>query len=251
MKGKVKMGADIGGMATNPAIELPSNKVIIALDGLSLNQAIELVEKVGYRAYAVKIHDLFDRYGSGAIAGLNQAGARKVWVDAKLHDIPKTAENRAKAISDAGAEILTVHASGGVEMIQAAVDAFEGEVYVVSVLTSLSKEMVKTIYDRSAEVVVGEMARIAFQGGAHGLVCSAEEVRSLSIRSDIGNKLDFIVPGIRPLGADVGDQKRVGTPRDTLRAGADRLVIGRPITEAADPVAAFEAIEKEIAAALA
>lgn len=251
MKGKVKMGADISGVATNPVIELPSNKVVIALDGLDLKQATELVERVGYRAYAVKIHDLFYRYGAVAIISLKQAGAERVWVDLKFHDIPKTVENSAKIISDHGADILTVHASGGVEMIQAAVDAFEGEVYVVSVLTSLSREMVKAIYDRAADVVVGEMARIAFQGGAHGLVCSAEEVRSLSIRSDIGNRLDFIVPGIRPLGADVGDQKRVGTPRDTLRAGADRLVIGRPITEAADPIAAFEAIEREIASALA
>lgn len=232
--------------ATSPSIELPSNKIIIALDGLDLRQATELVEQVGYRAYAVKIHNLFDRHGSAAIIGLKQAGAERVWVDAKLHDIPSTVE-----LSDAGADILTVHASGGVKMIQAAVDAFDGEVYAVTVLTSLDEQAANKIYGRSVKDAVGELARLVFQGGAHGLVCSPEEVASLNIRSDIGNKLSFIVPGIRPQGADIGDQKRIGTPRDTLRAGANRLVIGRPITQVQDPVAAFEAIEKEIASAFA
>lgn len=224
------------------------NKIIIALDGLNLNQAIALAERVGYRAYAVKIHGLYDRHGSSAIMGLKQAGVQRVWVDAKLHDIPKTVEHRAKAISDAGAEILTVHASGGAAMIQAACQAFDGEVYAVTVLTSLDQEAADQVYGRSIKSVVGDLARLAAHGGAHGIVCSPEEVSSLAIRSDIG-QMKFIVPGIRPLGAAVGDQKRVGTPRDALHSGASCLVIGRPITEAKNPIEAFEAIEAEIASA--
>ena len=229
--------------------ETTGDKVILALDGLDMDEATDLAELVGYRCYAVKIHNLYDRYGTAAIIRLKQAGAQRVWVDAKLHDIPKTVELRAKAISDAGADILTVHASGGIEMIKAAVDAFKGEVYAVTVLTSLDAEQAQDTYGRPTHEVVGRFARLAAHGGAHGVVCSPHEVSGLTIRSDIGNQMKFIVPGIRPIGADVGDQKRFDTPRATLRNGAHRLVIGRPITAAVDAVAAFEAIEAEIASA--
>lgn len=242
--------SDIGGIATRPTIEAHGSRVIVALDGLSLDQAAELVEKIGHRVYGVKIHNLFDKYGTAAIVRLQQAGAEKIWVDAKLHDIPTTVGHRAKAISEAGADILTVHASGGAEMLKAAVNAFDGQVYAVSVLTSLSEGDTEHLYGRMPVEVVRILAKVAANGGVHGLVCSPEEVGRLSARSDIGNTMKFITPGIRPTGAVKGDQQRVGTPSQAIRNGANLLVIGRPIVEATDPVAALDAIDAEVRLAL-
>src|SRR5579863_10077403 len=125
-------------------------KVILATDEFNREQLLEFVKKIGNKFYCVKIHSLYDQFGSEIVSELKNAGAQRVWVDAKLHDIPNSVRLRAKAIASSGAKILTVHASGGVKMLRAAKEGFgSGKVYAVTALTSLSDEDIKTIYNSS------------------------------------------------------------------------------------------------------
>ncbi|MBI2030899.1 orotidine-5'-phosphate decarboxylase [Candidatus Kaiserbacteria bacterium] len=219
--------------------------VIIPLDGMCAADAYALVRKLGQRVYAFKIHDLYDTEGPEVILSLKRSGAQRIFVDLKLHDIPETVRLRAKALKKHGADIITVHTSGGIPMMQAALES-GAEIYGVTVLTSLTdeKDEVRGIYGDMSKMIVPALANLAAHAGLRNVVCSPQEVGFLKNYGFV----DLITPGVRSEGADRHDQKRVATPAEALRSGATKLVIGRQITKAKDPVVAVDMIATEIAA---
>lgn len=223
-------------------------RIIVALDGLGADESLMLVREIG-GVYAVKIHDLWDREGPGVVQVLKDAGAPRVWVDLKFKDIPNTVGLRARAVRDAGADIVTVHASGEIEMMQAALEHGPSEIFAVTVLTSLSEEQAHLLHGQPSKAAVLYMARLAKLAGVHSVVCSPQEVGVLVKRPELEG-MEFIVPGIRPAGAETADQKRVNTPAAAIKAGASRLVVGRPVTQADDPIRALDQIAEEIASAM-
>jgi len=229
-------------------------RICLALDGLSWGRAIELTKKLGQRLRAVKLHDLLDTYGPSIIRDLKEAGTEVPWVDYKLHDTKDTVALRARALIKNGAKIITVHASGGIPMMKAAVGATfsesgeqSAEIYAITVLTSLDDEEIGRIYgkDRTREQIVHELALMAYQAGVRTVVCSAQEVKMLKESADLPG-MRFTVPGTRSAGVALGQQKRSGTPKQAIDDGADELVAGSQVTKAEDPVAAFESIASEI-----
>lgn len=221
--------------------------VILSADEFGQKELIDFVRKAGSLVYAVKIHSLFDAYGAPIIKQLKSAGAKKVWVDFKLHDIPNTVKLRAQALAEAGADIISVHASGGVEMMAAAKQGFgQGKVYGITALTSLDDSQIKQIYNsKNAAALAEKLTSLIQQAGLDGLVCSPMEVAMLR-SNPIYKHLDIVVPGIRSAGVEASDQKRFDAPVRTLKAGASFLVIGRQITKAEDPLKALELLEQEI-----
>lgn len=217
----------------------------MAADELSLDQCLELASQVGDRVHAIKVHNMFDKQGPGVVQRLRDAGARRVWVDAKLHDIPNTVKLRAKAIAESGADILTVHASGEIEMMMAAVEAGPAEIYAITVLTSLGEEQAHLLFGQPSVAGALYRARLAKLAGVHGVVCSPKEVGILSKRPELQG-LKFITPGVRSPGKAADDQKRVDTPAGAIASGSTYLVIGRQITQASNPMEALHQIEKEI-----
>jgi orotidine-5'-phosphate decarboxylase len=167
---------------------------------------------------------------------------RPVFLDLKLHDIPNTVEGAARSAAASGAALLTVHAAGGTDMVRAAVRGGKGlRVLAVTVLTSLDAAALARVgLAGPPEDAVVRLARLAVEAGAHGIVCSPLEVAA--VRAALGNGPLLVVPGVRPPGAALGDQARVATPKEAVRAGADVLVLGRPLREAPDPAAAARAI---------
>jgi len=190
--------------------------------------------------------ELFAAEGPAAVraaAALN----RPVFLDLKLHDIPNTVEGAARSAAASGASLLTVHASGGAEMIRAAVrGAGAGlRILAVTVLTSLDADALARVgLAGPPEDAVVRLARLAVDAGAHGLVCSPLEVAA--VRRAVGVGPLLVVPGVRPTGASRGDQARVATPQEAVRAGADVLVLGRPLRDAPDPAAAARAVAASI-----
>src|ERR1700729_2348545 len=166
----------------------------------------------------------------------------KIGLDLKLHDIPATVAGAARAVARLRPDIVTVHASAGPEVIRAAVRAAPDTIIAaVTVLTSLSSEDLDAIgLCGPVPDAVRRLSVLAVEAGARALVCSPREVAA--VRAEVGPDITLITPGVRPAGSDAHDQARVATPEDALRAGADLLVIGRPITDAADPGAAAAAI---------
>jgi orotidine-5'-phosphate decarboxylase len=174
---------------------------------------------------------------------------RPVFLDLKLHDIPATVEGAARSAAATGAALLTVHAAGGPEMVRAAVrGAGPGvRVLAVTVLTSLDAAAFEEIgLAGPPEAAVVRLARLAVGAGAGGLVCSPQEVAA--VRAAVGPGPLLVVPGVRPAGAALGDQARVATPAQAVGAGADVIVVGRPLRDAPDPVAAARAIAAELPA---
>lgn len=224
---------------------METSRIILAADELNLDQCLELVSKVGDRIHAIKIHNMFDQEGPGVVRRLRDAGARRVWVDAKLHDIPNTVKLRAKAIAKSGADILSVQASGEIEMMMAAIEAGPAEIYAITVLTSLSEEQAHLLFGQPSKAGALYFARLAKLAGVHGVVCSPKEVGILAKRPELQG-LKFITPGIRFSGNAVDDQKRVDTPARAIASGSTHLVIGRQITQASNPVEALHQIEEEI-----
>ncbi len=226
-------------------------KIILATDEFGREELLDFVGKVGSRVYCVKIHSLYDLYGPGIVSELKKAGASKVWVDAKLHDIPNTVRLRAKAIANSGCEILSVHASGGVEMLSAAKEGFgSGKVLGITALTSLTDQAIKDIYQSAdAKELVGRLTPLIKQSGINGLVCSPKELELVRSNPDF-NELELVIPGIRSAGVDVNDQKRFDTPFNALKAGASYLVMGRQLTQAADVAVALNKLEHELKLAL-
>jgi orotidine-5'-phosphate decarboxylase len=210
--------------------------VAVALDTADLETAFSWAAASGPSVSTVKVGlELFLRHGQDAVVKCREAsGGRDVFLDLKLHDIPHTVAGAARAVAELAPTYLTVHASGGVAMVRAAVDALPTtKVTGVTVLTSLSAEQLAGIgfADRPRDAV-RRLAVLAVEGGARALVCSPLEVAQ--VRAEVGPDITLITPGVRPAGGATGDQARVATPAQALADGADLLVVGRPITGAAD-----------------
>jgi orotidine-5'-phosphate decarboxylase len=217
--------------------------VAVALDAPDIEVAAHWATLVTPHVSTVKIGlELYLRYGPAVVATVRGGSGVQVFLDLKLHDIPNTVAGAARAVSKLRPEILTVHAAGGADMIKAAVEAAPDTIVAgVTLLTSIGdKDLVELGMDGSVSDAVRRMATLAVSAGARGLVCSPQEVAA--VRAEVGQGVLLITPGIRLAGATSDDQARVATPVEALKAGADLLVIGRPITKASDPGAAAAAI---------
>jgi len=226
----------------------PRERLIVALDVSSVEAAADLVKRLGETVSFYKIgYELAFAGGLAYAPKLVEAGKR-VFLDLKLHDIGNTVAQGVRSVARLGAAFLTVHAYP--QTMQAAIQAREGglRILAVTVLTSYNDDDLKAAgYAAGVRELAAKRAAQARDLGVDGLVCSPEETANL--RAIVGNKLALVTPGIRPAGAEVGDQKRVATPAAAIAAGADYLVVGRPIIAAADPKAAAEAIVADIAQA--
>lgn len=217
--------------------------VAVALDAPDLDTAARWAALVTPHVSTVKIGlELYLRYGPDIVATVRGASGVEVFLDLKLHDIPATVAGATRAVSRLRPEILTVHASAGADMVRAAVEAAPGTcVAAVTVLTSLSDgDLAQMGIPGPVDDVVRRLSALAVSAGARGLVCSPHEVSA--VRAEVGPDVKLITPGVRPAGSDSHDQARVATPEEAIRAGADLLVIGRPITRAPDPGAAAAAV---------
>jgi len=207
------------------------NPLILALDTDNLDTACSWIEATNdsIKTYKAGL-EFFLTFGESGIAKLRSAGDFDLFLDLKLHDIPNTVASATKAISHIQPKFLTVHASGGSEMISAAAAAAPSiDITAVTILTSLSAENVHAIgYSQPPLESAINLAALAVSAGARAIVCSPLEVSA--IRERIGAEPAIITPGVRPAGSSLGDQNRVMTPRDAIAAGSTYLVIGRPIT---------------------
>jgi len=217
--------------------------IAVALDAPDLETAARWAGLVTPHVSTVKVGlELYLRYGPEAVASVRGASGVQVFLDLKLHDIPATVAGAARAVARLRPAMLTVHAASGSAAIKAAAEALpDARIVAVTVLTSLGEAdldhigMAGPVRDAARRLAV-----LAVESGAQGLVCSPQEVAA--VRAEVGDDILLITPGVRPAGTDAHDQARVATPEEALRAGADMLVIGRPITGAADPGAAAAAI---------
>ncbi|HEX6520609.1 MAG TPA: orotidine-5'-phosphate decarboxylase [Streptosporangiaceae bacterium] len=217
--------------------------VAVALDAPDLETAARWAALVTPHVSTVKIGlELYLRYGPQVVASVRGASGVSVFLDLKLHDIPATVAGASRAVARLRPDVLTVHAAGGPDVVRAAVEAAPGTmVAAVTVLTSLNDDALSRVGMSGpvADAVI-RLSTLAVEAGARGLVCSPREVAA--VRSAVGPDVTLITPGVRPAGTESHDQARVATPEEALRAGADLLVIGRPITAAPDPGAAAAAI---------
>jgi orotidine-5'-phosphate decarboxylase len=230
----------------------PYERIIVALDVETTDAAVALCRKLNGKVGAWKVGlELVNSAGFEVFDRLKDAGAERIFYDAKFHDIPNTVAGAVRAAAKRGVWMVNVHASGGAAMMAAARDAASDAqtpplLIAVTVLTSISEHAFQS--DLRGVGSVAEqaihLARLAQSTGCDGVVCSPHEVAS--IRQTCGNGFATVVPGVRPAGTATHDQARVATPRDTIRAGAGYLVVGRAITGAADPGAAADAIALEI-----
>jgi orotidine-5'-phosphate decarboxylase len=221
-------------------------KIIVALDVPSRAEALPLVDVLREQISFFKIGlQLYTAEGPEIVESVVATGA-KVFLDLKLHDIPNTVANAVQAASKLGAQMLTIHLSGGPEMVRAATAA-KGSMSIlgVTVLTSANQETLQQvgISDTIGHQVL-RLAKLGVENGIDGVVASAHEIKTL--RGEFGDKITIIVPGIRPSGSEAGDQKRTMTPGEAIDAGADYLVIGRPITASKNPQEALARILEEL-----
>jgi orotidine-5'-phosphate decarboxylase len=217
--------------------------IAVALDAPDLETAARWAGLVTPHVSTVKIGlELYLRYGPSAVASIRGASGVQVFLDLKLHDIPATVAGAARSVARLRPAMLTVHAAAGPAAIRAAAEAApDTQIVGVTVLTSLGDSDLDRIgLAGPAADAARRLATLAVGAGAHGLVCSPQEVAA--VRAEVGPEIQLITPGVRPAGTAVDDQARVATPEEALRAGADLLVIGRPITGAADPGAAAAGI---------
>ena len=230
-----------------------NNEIIVALDVPSAAEARQAVREIGDAVAFYKVGlELFIADGPAVLDMLKGEGKR-IFLDLKLHDIPRTVERAAASCMKFGVELLTLHASGSKAMIAAAAQAVQAagsqtRLLAVTVLTSMDASDLAILgVTRTMQEQVVALGTMAVAAGAHGLVCSPQEVAAL--RRALGPDPWLVTPGVRPAGADVGDQKRIATPGPAIRDGATHLVIGRPILGAADKRAAAQAIRAEMTAA--
>lgn len=228
-----------------------ADRVIVALDGMDGPAALAFVDGIPDLRWVKVGLELFTLAGPEVIQALRRRGLQ-LFLDLKFHDIPATMAGACRSAAQLGADLITVHACAGREaLIEARVGASQGAeaaglktpptLLAVTVLTSWAAERLRAQLqiDTPLPTYVRDLAALAADAGIGGCVCSPQEVAAL--RSDHPEPFALVTPGIRPLGSDVGDQARVMTPDQALAAGASRLVIGRPITAAKDPAAAFAA----------
>jgi len=231
----------------------PKDRLAVALDFPTAKAALDLVDQLSGTCQWFKVGmELYYATGNALIDTLRNRGF-DVFLDLKLHDIPNTVAGAVRSATQAGASLLTVHAGGGPAMMAAAAEAARApgspRLVAVTVLTSMDSAQLAAVGITSspAEQVL-RLARLAQVSGIDGMVCSPEEVGIL--RAELGDDPLLVIPGIRPAGSDIGDQKRIATPAIAIERGASMLVVGRPITRAADPAEAAESILKEIEMAL-
>jgi orotidine-5'-phosphate decarboxylase len=229
----------------------PRERVIVALDVPDSRRALALVERLNGLIQWFKVGlELYVSEGNAVVDALRARGY-SVFLDLKLHDIPNTVAGAVRSASRAGAQMLTIHAGGGPAMMAAAAEAAAeldsaSRLLAVTVLTSMDEDQLKAVgVSASPAEQVLRLARAGWESGIRGFVSSAQEVGAMRRAFP---EATLVIPGIRPAGSAVGDQKRVATPAAALKAGADYLVIGRPITQAPDPAAAVAAILDEIRA---
>jgi len=226
----------------------PRDRLIVALDLPSVEAARAVVARLGDAVSFYKIGYQLAYAGGLAYAPVLADAGKRVFVDLKLHDIGSTVAEGVRSVARLGATFLTVHAYP--QTMKAAVEARERglQILAVTVLTSYDDaDLAAAGYRGSVAELVAKRAAQALDIGVDGLVCSAAE--ATKVRGIVGSKLALVTPGIRPAGADAGDQKRIMTPAAAVAAGADYLVVGRPITAAPDPKAAAQAIVEEISQA--
>jgi orotidine-5'-phosphate decarboxylase len=230
-------GTDGGGKA----------EIIVALDEPSLEDARRLMGRLEGRARFYKVGlQLFTAAGPAAVEAAKAHGAR-VFLDLKLHDIPNTVASAVRSARELGVDLCTIHLGGGPEMCAAAVAEAGGKTTILGV-TVLTSSNQATLEACGVHGTVGEqvlrLARMGRAAGIRGFVASALELPLL--RAELGKEPLLVIPGVRPAGADVGDQKRTATPADVVRGGATHLVVGRPISRAENPAASFDVISREI-----
>jgi orotidine-5'-phosphate decarboxylase len=224
-----------------------SDKIIVALDVPTKADALALVEQLREQISFFKIGlQLYTAEGPEIVRAVLANGA-KVWLDLKLHDIPNTVARAVESATNLGVHMLTIHLSGGSEMIRAATAARTNNISIlgVTVLTSATEQTLREIglADRVEDQVL-RLAKLGVEGGIDGVVASPHEIKIL--RTEFGHKIKIVVQGIRPIWADLGDQKRFMTPREAVEAGADYIGIGRPITAHRNPQEALKKILQEL-----
>jgi orotidine-5'-phosphate decarboxylase len=227
-------------------------KIIVALDYADADSAFKLVSQLDPNLCRLKVgKELFTAAGPQFVEKLTRSDFG-VFLDLKFHDIPNTVAKACSAASNLGVWMLNVHASGGMEMMQAAKQAVDSNsnnplLIAVTVLTSMNQQTLNQIgIHTELATHVLNLATLTQQAGLDGVVCSAMEAKSL--RTTLGNDFCLVTPGIRPANASKDDQSRIVTPKDALELGSSYLVIGRPITQAANPLTALEAIHAECTA---
>jgi orotidine-5'-phosphate decarboxylase len=228
----------------------PREKLIVALDVSTAAAAQRIVAAVGDSALTYKVGmQLYTGEGPQVVRDLVASG-RHVFLDLKYHDIPNTVAAAVHEAARLGVSMLTVHAAGGGKMLRSATDAARASnpslvVLGVTVLTSLDQdELEKVGFQGTVRDEVLRLAALALNSGCQGIVTSARE--TAAVRAELGHNLAIVTPGVRPAGSHHGDQARVATPAEAIAAGASHIVVGRPITEAADPPAAARAILEQI-----
>jgi len=226
------------------------SKIVVALDFPTEAAALELTAKLSPEECKLKVgKELFTRAGRGIVEKLVADGF-DLFLDLKYHDIPNTVAHACAAAADLGVWMVNVHASGGRKMMEAAAEIFakRGEsplLIAVTVLTSMDQsDLIEIGLEVDPAQQVSRLATLAQSSGMDGVVCSPLEIELL--RNELNRDFKLITPGIRPAGSATGDQKRVMTPADAVKMGSDWLVIGRPITQAPDPVAALHSINSSL-----
>jgi orotidine-5'-phosphate decarboxylase len=222
------------------------DKIIVALDAATKAQALALVEQLRDKISFFKIGlQLYTAEGPETVRAVLATGA-KLFLDLKLHDIPNTVAKAVESAANLSVQMLTIHLSGGSEMIRDAVAARKDTLSIlgVTVLTSADASTLREVgISEKVDEQVLRLARLGIENGVDGLVCSPHEIKAL--RAEFGDKIKIVVPGIRPSWSEPGDQKRFMTPREAIDAGADYLVIGRPITAHKNPREAVGRILRE------
>lgn len=243
-----------GAVETQDRQQAARERLIVALDVPDATAALALVNRLEGSCSWFKVGlELFVAAGPAILEPILERG-HSVFLDLKFHDIPNTLAGAVRSAAALGVQMLTVHAGGGPAMLAAALKALEGienppQLLAVTALTSMDRAQLEAVgVGRAAREQVQLLARMGMDAGIRGFVCSPEEVEVL--RRLTGPEGVLVIPGIRPAGAATGDQKRISTPADALRLGASYLVVGRPITQAADPAEAAEAILREMGEAL-
>lgn len=227
-------------------------RVIVALDFDDADKAMALVDQLDPGACKLKVgKEMFTLFGPEFVKSLIAKGF-DIFLDLKFHDIPNTVAKACKAAAEMGVWMVNVHASGGMEMMKAAKKAIAGsshpqtKLIAVTVLTSMDQAQLNDVVPEvSPAEQVKKLAQLTADSGLDGVVCSAKE--AVMLRETHNDEFLLVTPGIRPAGADVGDQKRVMTPVDAIDAGVSYLVMGRPITQAENPLAALQAVNQSLA----
>ena len=242
-------------------LKSPKERLCVALDVDSYDEAKKIVNELKNHAGMFKVNSLFLSEGPNIIELVKSMGC-KIFLDLKFHDIPNTVSNYARQAVRMGADVFTVHASGGFEMMKAARDAAEDEakkldvdrpmILGITVLTSIDEKALNNdlLVDGAVEDQVGHLAKLALKAGLDGVVASPRETRM--IRDECGKDFVIVTPGIRPMEEDKNkekkkdDQKRTMTPREAIKEGADFIVVGRPILEAKNRADAAKKIISEL-----